>query len=235
MENEVQIKTIIAGFINQEADSITESTVIDRSAMKSSIHVHRMYAALADAGVKVGNPAAIRTFGDLQRATGMASGNPTRPDAINIPHNTHAEGFAVGIDIEDLVNFAAAADYREDAFYQQNFSPAEIAWCILQPSPQESFGGKFAAKEAIVKADNDYREIPFNRIEILNLPDGRPQFEGFEISISHTSTTAVAVAIGLHGDLFRTKDSVIQTSAPNCWLWLVALAALLLALVALLK
>lgn len=235
MMNETQIKEIIASFVRQDPGEISGHTIMDRTAMQSSIHIHRMYAALAAAGVRVENHSEIRTFGDLQRAAGMSGDAPPRPTVARIHSKKESGGLSVGIDIEELINFAAVSDYREDAFYQQNFSSAEIAWCILQSNPLASFGGKFAAKEAIIKADNDYRNIPFNRIEILNMPNGCPQFEGFSISISHTPTTAVAVAVSVHREMPRPQVSCVpRLPAHDYKLWVVAIAALVLAIIALL-
>jgi len=232
MDNQTQIKEIIAGFVQLDAAQITDETVIDRSAIRSSILVHRMYAALADAGLPVGNPSAIRTFGDLRQLTGAMNDSAITPVIRTIRHavSDSAGVVAVGIDIEDISNFVEVPDFREDSFYKENFSPAEIAWCIMQPHPLASFCGKFAAKEAIVKADNDFRAVPFNQIEIVNSDNGKPRFDGFEISISHTDSTSVAVAICMHGGTTNQQATGVATTNRNLWLWLVALAALFLAL-----
>ena len=232
MENPQQIREIIAAFIDMDASAISATTVIDRSAHRSSIHVHRMYAALADAGLVVANPHAIRTFGDLQHAVGIEASHSSIPVAIPTPERPNSEGPFIGIDIEEIASFAAVTDYREDAFYKQNFSPSEIAWCITQPHPLASFAGKFAAKEAIAKSDNRFISQPFNRIEILSNPDGRPQFQGFEISISHTPAMAIAVAVRAQSS---APDKPTQEApVPGCdrLLWLFAIISFLLALAA---
>ena len=232
MENQQQIREIIGGFIDMDASGISATTVIDRSALRSSIHVHRMYAALADAGLVVGNPHAIRTFGDLQQAVGIEISNSSIPAAIAAPERPNSEGPFVGIDIEDISSFAAAADYREDEFYKQNFSASEIAWCITQPHPLASFAGRFAAKEAIVKSDNRFMSHPFNRIEILSNPDGRPQFQGFEISISHTPAMAIAVAVRSQAGALGKPTEEAPVAGRDRLLWLFATISFLLALAA---
>jgi phosphopantetheinyl transferase (holo-ACP synthase) len=88
-----------------------------------------------------------------------------------------------------------ATDFREDAFYSMNFAPAEIAYCILQSNPLTSFTGLFAAKEAIVKADNHFLNLPFSYIVIDHLPNGKPVHPNFSLSISHTAGFAVTVAV----------------------------------------
>ena len=126
-------------------------------------------------------------------------------------------------------------DYREDEFYKQNFSTSEIAWCILQSQPLASFAGKFAAKEAIVKADNVYATLPIHQIEILNTPNGKPQFKGFQISISHTPSTAVAVAIKGRCDVADERPVRNEARRRDRLLWVLVIATFLLALVALFK
>ena len=233
MDHPQQTKEIISTFIHKDASEISATTVIDRSACRSSIHVHRMYAALAALGVVVDNPHAIRTFGDLQLAVGS---KPDAAPATDVPatldHSTAGTPF-IGIDIEEISSFTEVNDYREAEFYKQNFSNSEIAWCIVQAHPPASFAGKFAAKEAIVKADNRFASVPFNRIEILNAPSGKPQFKGFEISISHTSATATAVAV--RASAAAPNEWATNDKAPACdrLLWLVAIGSFLLALAAL--
>lgn len=235
MDNETQIKAIISSFIHKEAADITTNTVIDRSAVRSSIHVHRLHAALAEAGLVVANPNSIRTFGDLLQATGnkadlvSAAGSPAMLEVAD------SDAPFIGIDIEQVSNFNAVTDYRVDEFYKQNFSASEIAWCILQSQPLASFAGKFAAKEAIVKADNGYASLPFHRIEILNTSSGKPQFKGFQLSISHTESTAVAVAIKGRGVVTDERPDRDEAPERDKLLWLLVFASFLLALVALLK
>jgi fatty acid synthase subunit alpha len=54
----------------------------------------------------------------------------------------------VGVDTELISEFP----YWNQAFVEKNFTPLEIAHCSKQPSPQASFAGRWAAKEAAFKA-----------------------------------------------------------------------------------
>lgn len=235
MDNEIRIKEIISSFIHKDVSEITANTVIDRTAVRSSIHVHRMYAALAEAGVVVPNPNGIMIFNDLFPLIGIKLNQSSAAPLPVLPEAKHSDAPFIGIDIEEVSNFSEVTDYREDEFYKQNFSPSEIAWCILQPRPLASFAGKFAAKEAIVKADNDYCDVPFHRIVILNTPSGSPQFNGFEISISYTPNMAVAVAV--KGRRVERDEPVVRHDAParDLWLWRLAIITLLLTLFALFR
>ena len=84
---------------------------------------------------------------------------------------------------------------HEDSFYSSTFSQREISYCLLQENPIQSFAGKFAAKEALIKIDGSLAAIPMNEIEILNDRKGRPFFQDVTLSISHTDRSAVAVAV----------------------------------------
>ncbi len=101
----------------------------------------------------------------------------------------------IGIDIEMISIFPNVKDFKTEAFYIDNFTPNEIAYCISQNNPIQSFAGLFCAKEAIFKAGFNKENISYSDIEIEHDEKGKPIFEGFNISIAHTSETAVAVAI----------------------------------------
>jgi phosphopantetheine--protein transferase-like protein len=196
---EEQIKNIVSQFIKIPADQITGQTAIDRSAVASSIILHRMYAQLANEGIIVNDYTLIKTFGQLAASVNGKEGSTISfIEPVTASHNSSEEnidGPSVGIDTENISVMPVVNDFREDAFYKMNFAPAEIAYCILQSNPYASFTGLFAAKEAIIKADNNYKNKPFHTIIIHHLPGGKPVFPGFQISISHTNETAVAVAV----------------------------------------
>jgi len=198
---EEEIKNIISKYIKVPAELINSSTVIDRSAVAGSIVLHRMYAALANEGFVIDNYWDIKNFGILlQRSNGQTISTPISSEAseekIDIANigsgNNSFNG--IGIDIEEIKNLPQVNDFREDEFYKMNFTSIEISYCILQPDVLASFTGLFAAKEAIVKADDLYKNKPFNTIFIDHLPNGKPVFNNFQLSISHTKETAIAIA-----------------------------------------
>jgi phosphopantetheinyl transferase (holo-ACP synthase) len=157
-----------------------------------------MYAQLANEGFVVADYTAIKTFGQLAASINGSETADTfaqpLPPANYSPTENKNEA-SIGVDIENISSMPVVNDFREDAFYKMNFAPAEMAHCILQPNPYSSFAGLFAAKEAIIKADNFYKNKPFNALLIGHLPEGKPIFPGFQISISHTAETAIAVAV----------------------------------------
>lgn len=231
---EEKIKEIVATYIRVPAGQISESTPIGRTALQSSILLHRMYARLGEEGVVVSDYAGIKVFGDLMRRQGAPSGSPVSY-AVDSYATDPAAAPGVGIDIEEVAALPRVADLRKESFYTQNFTSGEIAYCILQADPYVSLAGLWAAKEAIVKADGQYRNRPFHTIEIGHTAEGRPGFPGFGLSISHAGGMAVAVAVRAGASASPALVPVSQAPAgrPAFAGW-IAWMALLLAAAALL-
>jgi phosphopantetheine--protein transferase-like protein len=238
---EEKIKEIVSTYIKVPAGRISESTPIGRAALQSSILLHRMYARLGEEGVVVSDYAGIKVFGDLMRRQGAASDSLVSYPVMDSYKGDPAAAPGIGIDIEEVTALPRVADLRKEAFFTQNFTPGEIAYCILQADPYTSLAGLFAVKEAIVKADGQYRNRPFHTMEIGHTEEGRPEFPGFGLSISHAGGMAVAVAVRM-GALAATDAQVVSgsgTTTPampvyTAWItWmalLLAAAALLVAL-----
>jgi phosphopantetheine--protein transferase-like protein len=231
---EEKIKEIVSTYIRVPAGQISESTPIGRSALQSSILLHRMYARLGEEGVVVDDYAGIKVFGDLMQRQGMAvepSGSTpvTRSQAGEVAGTT-----GIGIDIEEVAALPRVADLRKETFYTQNFTPGEIAYCILQADPYTSLTGLFAVKEAIIKADGQYRNRPFHTMEIGHTAEGRPVFPGMGLSISHAGGMAVAVAVAERAPVVPIAPPAAARPASTAWItWialLLAAAALLVAL-----
>jgi holo-[acyl-carrier-protein] synthase len=121
----------------------------------------------------------------------------------------------IGVDIEEVAALPRTSDFRKDEFYRMNFTSGEIAYCILQPDPYSSFAGLFAAKEAIVKAGGFDRSRSFNGMEIDHTPEGKPQYPGYGISISHAGGMAVAVAATPAGAVSGIAASGVAASANS--------------------
>ena len=238
---ETQLKDIISLYIKIPADQINTNTIIDRTAVSSSIILHRMYAHLAKENFGVADYWDIKNFGSLQKIIHGHSGSAvkhTLPNEELATENSSAREDnqpSIGIDIEQISNMPIVGDYREDEFYRMNFTPVEIAYCILQPSPAASFAGLFAAKEAIVKANKLFSNKPFNAIYIDHLPNGKPIHPLFKLSISHSNDIAIAVAVALPDIPFSNAANISQphSSSNNSLLYLLAFAALFISVLAL--
>ena len=235
----MQPKEIIAQFLQVDASSITANTLINRQALKSSIFVHRMYGKLADAGFVVNDYSSINTFGELENKLEgkqidngqlIIDNSTAIQPTLNFKHQT--SNTSIGIDIEQISSLPKTNDFRTEGFYIDNFNEKEIAYCILQPNVYSSFAGLFAAKEAIVKANNQYQNVKFKDIVITHNAQGKPVFNGVTISISHTEETAVAVAIIVADNTTIIKEVAANTTQNNTVL-LLSLFALTIAIIAL--
>jgi len=241
-----KVKGILSFFLKIPAEQIIGSTIIDRSAVNSSILLHRMYAKLSADGMVVPNYQEVHTFSDLlQRLNGHADNTDMQlpvntesgaADTVSILPGQANNTPGIGIDIEMVSAMPVTNDFREEAFYTMNFSAPEISYCILQPGVYASFAGLFAAKEAIVKADNRFKTIEFRNITIQHLIDGKPFHTGFNLSIAHTNEIAVAVAVPVR----HSTPAVNGTGTPvrpvkniPVTVWLLVLTSLLLSAIAL--
>jgi phosphopantetheine--protein transferase-like protein len=243
---EEKIKEIVSSFTKIPVGDIGPTTPVDRQTVKSSILLHRMYARLADEGLVVENYLAVKTYSDLvgnhrQKAANgnVAAGSPAdmvtndAPEYVREAAGSVPPTSSVGIDMEELSSLPRAHDFRKDAFYNMNFTPSEIAYCVLQPDPYASFAGLFSAKEAIMKADGRLRQQSFNSIGIKHGPAGEPLFPGFHLSISHTGGFAVAVAIPVKSEQAMPASPVPVPVQKGKGAMAISLLALVLAILAL--
>lgn len=234
---EQKVKEIVAEYIKIPIEEISESTIIDRSKVSSSIVLHRLYAKLAEEGYKVDNYSNITTLGNLLQQNKISSVSNVISKDIYAGNQNYKlsnlnsnEVMGIGIDIEHISAMPIVNDFREDAFYKMNFSAAEISYCILQSNPYASFAGLFAAKEAIVKANNSYKSQPFNTIVIEHLEDGKPFHNHYQLSISHTNDLAICVAVLSIG---KSNETNIPTPSPafvksnNIAIWLALISILI--------
>ena len=94
------------------------------------------------------------------------------------------------------------------------FTPEEIAYCDSKARPAESYAGRFAAREAVIKALGGYRGKRWQDISVTRAPSGAPaiRLEGNAktradglgidrvlVTFTHERTNAVAVAIAVRG------------------------------------
>ncbi len=116
----------------------------------------------------------------------------------------------IGIDITDIKKIKESI--QSETFQRKVFTSAELKGVEEFKNKAERLAGKFAAKEAFMKAIGAgiRQEVWFTQIEVLNDEAGKPYInvsgeagkrfnEGgakqVHVSISHTSAVAVAVVI----------------------------------------
>ena len=103
----------------------------------------------------------------------------------------------VGIDIADVSRIAQAVDRFGDRFLNRVFTVEEIRYAERKKNKYQSLAGRFAAKEAFMKAVG--RGLSWKEINVLE-ERGKPfiiykgmRYDG--ISISHEKAYAVSVVI----------------------------------------
>lgn len=121
----------------------------------------------------------------------------------------------IGTDITECLRIARMIERHGELFINRVYTPAEISYCQGRKQATQHFTGRWAAKEAVLKALGTgwVRGISWRDVEIRNEPGGKPVVgirggakEVVEqlgiakilVSISHchTHATAYAVAVG---------------------------------------
>jgi len=121
----------------------------------------------------------------------------------------------IGVDVVEVQRFRAL-DYGENMeFYNRVFTPREIEYCLSFKNPAQHFAATYAGKESVYKAINSRIDIELHRIEIIrdrNAPKvnlmmedcGGPERTNsppqIKVSLSHTSSYAVAFALAVFED-----------------------------------
>ena len=106
----------------------------------------------------------------------------------------------VGLDVVDIARFTEALE-RTSGLKERLFTAAE------QTKPISSLAARFAAKEALAKALNAGKGLPWHDAEVINLESGKPAFlfrgqiadlvdgAAVHLSLSHDAGIASAFVI----------------------------------------
>jgi holo-[acyl-carrier protein] synthase len=120
----------------------------------------------------------------------------------------------IGTDITECLRIARMIERHGELFLERVYTPDEIRYCQCRKQATQHFTGRWAAKEAVLKALGTgwRRGISWRDIEVRNSPGGRPQailrggtLEVAEklgircvlVSISHCRSHATAYAVAL--------------------------------------
>lgn len=115
-----------------------------------------------------------------------------------------------GLDLAEIEKISESL--KSDSFRRIVFTPAEIEECMGRENSAECFAGKFAAKEALMKAIGlgIQQEVWFLQIEVLNRESGEPYISIYRkakkrlvelgakkinVSITHSAGMAAAAVI----------------------------------------
>jgi len=121
------------------------------------------------------------------------------------------EILGLGVDICEIVRMERAIS-RHPTFRERVFTPEERAYCDSKARPGESYAGRFAAREATIKALGGYRGRRWQDISVARDPSGAPsiRLDGNAklradslgvtrvlVTFTHERTNAVAFALAV--------------------------------------
>jgi holo-[acyl-carrier protein] synthase len=121
------------------------------------------------------------------------------------------EILGLGVDLCEIARMERALA-RHPTMRERVFTPEEIAYCDSKARPAESYAGRFAAREAVIKALGGYRGRRWLDISVARAPSGAPaiRLEGNAksradalgiskvlITFTHEKTNAVAFAVAV--------------------------------------
>ena len=118
----------------------------------------------------------------------------------------------LGIDVIEPIRIHNGINKYGKRFLQRLFTEPEIAICQRYHHPAQHYAGKFAVKEAFMKAIGTglTQNVTFKDIEVLNRDSGAPyiitqgtaakivtqlEVTHIHVSLSHVKTVAMAVVI----------------------------------------
>ncbi len=119
----------------------------------------------------------------------------------------------LGVDICEIDRMERALS-RHRTLRERVFTPEERAYCDGKARPAESYAGRFAAREAVIKALGGYRGKGWQDISVTRAPSGAPAIllagnaklradmlgaSQVLITFTHERTFAVAFAMAVSG------------------------------------
>ena len=127
---------------------------------------------------------------------------------------------AVGVDMIEVARVAASIERHGQRFLDRVFTAQEQAYCNGRVA---SLAGRFAVKEAVGKAfGTGIGDIDWVEVEVVCDAQGKPDLalhgkaqalaaarnlHGWAISLSHTDTHAVGMAVALAAPKITTDDN----------------------------
>ena len=199
---------MIARFFNVSETEVIDSFQFPVSRLQGSVGRSTLHAALkrlADADLE--SVWKANTFGELVNGAQDFAATPASEckdsKRLLMSGTDLLCGFTVGIDLEDVSNLPLVKDPWNQPFYTENFTPEEIAYAVRQTDSRLTFCGLWSAKESIIKLGDSFRRLKPLQIQINHDAYRRPfavvggeSLAGkIELSISHTTSAAVAVSL----------------------------------------
>ena len=99
----------------------------------------------------------------------------------------------LGVDIAEVDRVEAAIRRHGQAFLNRIYTPGEAAYCERHKNKAERYAGRFAAKEAGMKAIGTgwKHGVRWQDFEVANLPSGRPTLK------LHGEAARIATQLGV--------------------------------------
>ena len=119
----------------------------------------------------------------------------------------------LGVDICEIERMERALA-RHPTLRERVFTAEEQAYCDSRARPAESYAGRFAAREAVIKALGGYLGKRWQDISITRAPSGAPAIrlrgnaqlragelgvERILVTFTHERTNAVAFVVAVNG------------------------------------
>jgi holo-[acyl-carrier protein] synthase len=118
----------------------------------------------------------------------------------------------IGVDIAEVARIRGAIERRGEAFLRRIYTPGEIAYCKRFKNKFERYAGRFAVKEAAMKALGTgwSHGVRWVDLEVIREKSGRPTLairgeageiaarlgvKNIAVSITHTEEQALAQVI----------------------------------------
>ena len=111
-----------------------------------------------------------------------------------------AQIIGIGTDIIECLRIAQMIERHGDLFINRVYTPHEIQYCQSRKQSTQHYAGRWAAKEAVLKALGTgwRRGISWRDIEIRNEPGGRPVVAlrgGARDVVEHLGITEMLISI----------------------------------------
>jgi holo-[acyl-carrier protein] synthase len=117
-----------------------------------------------------------------------------------------------GVDLAEVARIRASIERYGRRFIERVYTPGEVAYVERKANRYERYAGRFAAKEAGMKAIGTgwRRGVRWHDFEVTNLPSGRPTLrlhgraakfaeemgvKSVQLSITHTAELGMAQVI----------------------------------------
>lgn len=130
----------------------------------------------------------------------------------------------IGTDIIECLRIAQMIERHGELFIGRVYTPREIQYCQARKQATQHFAGRWAAKEAVLKALGTgwIRGISWRDVEVENVRGGQPQIvlhggakktaerlgvDRTLISISHCRSHATAYAIAIRPDQVDLEET----------------------------